>query len=779
MDDCMKPAIEPACDATPDQIEQQRRRGRDKKRRPRAAMTEEQRQAVHARDAERHRRRRAAMSEESREADRLANAERKQHAWASLSEQERAAKRKSNAARKQHAWGSLSEEKRAAKRKRDAARKQQAHRSRRFIGVDCEGAGENPSGQQNLVLLNAEGEGFASSLHKGIGRSEHISSEEAFEWILSLPGKDEAILVGYFFGYDATQMFRDIGTKAVEDLFKPDNYSRGGTRNWTHYNKDYAVKYIPKRYVAVARRGGPRNRALPETARYIYDVFGLFQNSFIKTAMAWGLADAASIEAISDMKNRRAEFTAATLEMLDYNSHECRMLAQLMTRFREHCYALGIYPKEWSTAGFLADALMVLHHRPKRPLTADERKAGHNSGRTPRWPERHTEFEAATPYANFPGRQEATRGGHICDKVYRHDVHSAYPSKLLGLPCQMHMHVRRSRSKTPPAEALYLGWGHFQHPPETVWGGLPVRGDNGGVYWPQEACGWWWSPEIRSAQQHLGTTVELEEIWIVECSCQCDPFGFVRDLHEERKRLGEQTEGLPLKFGMNAIPGKMMQRAGTRPWYDLALAGLVTSLTRAQMIDAIGAVGQRETIMLMTDCVYMEEPLPPLLTGDGLGQFGPAESFNDMWIVKPGLHWPSENLLRAKTRGVPSSVIAQTHGVFERAWHNWLNRGMPGDPPAVTVEFPWFVGLRTAACAIRDLKRAGRWETVRPKYGFGWRGKHDPERFERHGDEVWLWPQKGSMLIESRPYKAAMPDDDRDRGRDLMDAMPDYVPTLE
>jgi len=77
------------------------------------------------------------------------------------------------------------------------------------------------------------------------------------------------------------------------------------------------VKYIPKRYVAVARRGGPRNRALPETARYIYDVFGLFQNSFIKTAMAWGLADAASIEAISDMKNRRAEFTAATLEMLD------------------------------------------------------------------------------------------------------------------------------------------------------------------------------------------------------------------------------------------------------------------------------------------------------------------------------------------------------------------------------------------------------------------------------------------------------------------------------
>jgi hypothetical protein len=68
---------------------------------------------------------------------------------------------------------------------------------------------------------------------------------------------------------------------------------------------------------------------------------------------------------------------------------------------------------------------------------------------------------------------------------------------------------------------------------------------------------------------------------------------------------------------------------------------------------------------------------------------------------------------------------------------------------------------------------------VPAKYGFGWRGKHDPERFELHGDEVWLWPQQGSMLIESRPYLGATLDEERDRGRDLMDALPDYVPTLE
>src|SRR5262249_54618989 len=238
------------------------------------------------------------------------------------SQEERAAKRKKDAARRRRAWASLGEEKRAAKREKNAARNREKRRRLHFIGVDCEGAGTNAAGQQNLIVLGAAGEGFASQLHKGIGACGHFESVEAFEWILSLPGKDEAILVSYFFNWDATQILRDIGTEVAKDLFDPNNYGPGGTRRWTHFNSKYAVKHIPRRFLAVACRGGPRNRALPETARYIYDVFGLFQTKFAETARAWGLADAASIEAISDMKNRRAEFTAVTPEMLNYNSHE-------------------------------------------------------------------------------------------------------------------------------------------------------------------------------------------------------------------------------------------------------------------------------------------------------------------------------------------------------------------------------------------------------------------------------------------------------------------------
>src|SRR5215831_9006410 len=133
----------------------------------------------------------------------------------------------------------MTEEERAAKGKKDAKRNQEKRRQLHFIGVDCEGAGKNAGGQQNLVLLGAEGEGFSSSLHKGIGACGHIESIEVFEWILSLPGKDEAILVSYYFNWDATQILRDIGTKSAQDLFDPNNYGPGGTRRWTHFNSKY------------------------------------------------------------------------------------------------------------------------------------------------------------------------------------------------------------------------------------------------------------------------------------------------------------------------------------------------------------------------------------------------------------------------------------------------------------------------------------------------------------------------------------------------------------
>ena len=101
MDGSMNPPMEPAGHATFDPIEQRRRLGRDKKRRQRAAMTEEQRQAIRARDAEGDRRRRAAMTEEQLQAVRARDAEDHRRRGAAMTEEERAAKGKKDAKRNQ------------------------------------------------------------------------------------------------------------------------------------------------------------------------------------------------------------------------------------------------------------------------------------------------------------------------------------------------------------------------------------------------------------------------------------------------------------------------------------------------------------------------------------------------------------------------------------------------------------------------------------------------------------------------------------------------------
>ena len=47
-------------------------------------------------------------------------------------------------------------------------------------------------------------------------------------------------------------------------------------------------------------------------------------------------------------------------------------LAQLMTKFREVCYAAGIRPERWAGSGWLGAAIFKQHGALKRPMTARE-----------------------------------------------------------------------------------------------------------------------------------------------------------------------------------------------------------------------------------------------------------------------------------------------------------------------------------------------------------------------------------------------------------------------
>jgi hypothetical protein len=105
----------------------------------------------------------------------------------------------------------------------------------------------------------------------------------------------------------------------------------------------------------------------------------------------WDIGSAEERAKILENKNRRAEFSGLTDEIMEYCTLECRHLAKLMEKFRETCTDVGIRPREWSGAGELAAALFKEHGIPKRPLARGE-TTPHKTSVSPRRAERDPQW---------------------------------------------------------------------------------------------------------------------------------------------------------------------------------------------------------------------------------------------------------------------------------------------------------------------------------------------------------------------------------------------------
>ena len=350
---------------------------------------------------------------------------------------------------------------------------------------------------------------------------------------------------------------------------------------------------------------------------------------------------------ITDTKPKRAEFHELTPDIIRYCTMECRILSELMEALRDACANAGIVPKQWSGAGWLASALLERHQVPKRPLT--EREKSEAAERSPaknakapalRRPERPPEFEVAANLAYVGGRSEVSMIGYVDGLTYQYDLHSAYPAAMLDLPCPLHTfweHLPHTR--TPPRDAVYLANAMFDHTDGVRWCGLPFR--RNGLYWPHQGTGWYSGVEL-NAGRRLGTRITITDLWVARQRCDCAPrFEWVREVYDERRRLGAATRGYPLKLGLNSLYGKQAQRVGRGPYHDAVAAGLITAATRARLIEAL-AHDPEAIVMVAPDALYSSRPLP-LDIGDGLGRWE-EQQWPDLFIVQPGVYWSPSNL---------------------------------------------------------------------------------------------------------------------------------------
>ena len=632
---------------------------------------------------------------------------------------------------------------------------------RPFLGIDGEGGGSNRTGQQHYLLLGA-GQGI-----KPLNKGRHLRTVECLDWICDLP--PEPLLVGFSFGYDTTQILRDLDPDRLDRLFADKDMGEGRSR-YTWFG-DFGIEYLPKNYLRVCRLRtlllptGPNGRMVehtsrdPATSRTIYETFGLFQSSFLKALQIFDVGRP-HWTMIERNKASRSGFVRMTKEIIEYNRLECELLAELMVRFRAMCHEVGIRPRLWSGAGKLAAAEHDAHHT-ITALDRIDRKTGLVTPGVASLVPPGALLLAGDAY--YGGRFEVTRVGLIEGPVWEYDIRSAYPAAMLSLPCLDHGRWEAFDGEPNPAAAHHVAHVTFRHPADAPLCGLPIRKKNGQLFWPREGQGVYWSTELDAARR-IGAAVQTHSGWQYFKTCDCQPFQWVSGRYEQRRQLGSDQKGYPVKLALNSLYGKLAQRIGSPRWGNLVWAGMITAQTRAWLLDAAGQA-PADVLMFATDAVFSRQQLTGLSIGPGLGEWE-AEEHARLFVVQPGIYWGAK---RPKTRGIPASLFRDQTEHFESTWNVWCTTvGRYGaGAPECGLPVPLFTGLRLSHARGKPETR-GKWlkgcektcQRTRDhtcdacrRYSFDWTRKRDPERFWETPTCVRTRPAAGAPDLISAPHK--------------------------
>lgn len=560
---------------------------------------------------------------------------------------------------------------------------------REFIGVDGEGGNVPEEG----TLFDEITRHQYLSLRIGaelLETGKPLTWQECFSFICDQPRWKH--YVAYFFDYDVTMMIRTMPQERAFRLLN--RHLRTDPRNGNVMPLDigeFQIDYLPHKEFKVRRINQPW--------RVISDVGTFFQSSFLQTLDKWDIGTPEEREVIRRGKAMRSEFAEFTEETRYYNALEVYLLEQLMEEFREVCHQVGYVPSKWQGPGNLASAMLTRHGVPKR----DEVHILRNDT-----------FRALAQAAYYGGRFETTAAGPIRGPVYQYDINSAYPHLLRGLPCLLHGTWEQVRDRPGPGTVWFADVQFDNRWTRSAYlCNLPVRREDGTIYYPREGNGVYWGCELEAAER-AGTTLVFRQGWVYENHCDCSWFSFVDGLYAERRRLGKTAKGYVLKLALNSLYGKLAQSIGYAPWANPVWAGLITAGCRAMLIDAYRQAPD-QCYMLATDGLFMGEPLD-LPIGDGLGEWEATVHESGMFIVQPGVYFLGDKG-EVKTRGVERGRISGLRSEFEQQWEKFT--GSSGQHFVVSVDVDNFITARQAI-ARRKWDIAGTWDRTVREISFYW-----------------------------------------------------------
>ena len=589
----------------------------------------------------------------------------------------------------------------------ERARTETNRNSRPFAALDGEGIGSK------YILL-------AGSNAEPLFNRAGIGTESALLYLLDLPRGSRShgerpIYVWFAMDYDVNMMLQDIPLKgkkgSIEDL-------RANGHTWWH---GFRIQYTARKIFRVSKDGHKHSS---------YDVWGFFQGTFEKATREWKVE---IDKVITEGKAARSDFSDwEDADIIRYNAAELKSLCEITEKLREATSPLELPIQGWYGPGALASSWLQKQKIKNYQNDENEEK-----------------FREISARAFFGGRIDAVGYGFL-QPAYHYDIISAYPYAITKLPDLSRAEWQISTAiKNSSVYCALVTWDVGA----ATWGPFPWRNKAGSIRYPRQGIGWYWHPEIESAIKKFGAkAIHIHKVLRCTNSAELDyplasPIQEMFDYRRELKAKGEMSNKA-IKLILNSLYGKFAQTVGRAKYQSLIWAGLITSHTRARLLDSI----TDDTVCVMTDSIWSKTPLD--VTGDKLGDW---EQLDDktLGLVMAGLY-TSESPTKGKTiwqRGFDRNHPVDIAGIIDQ----WL-----GDDPAFIANYKIhrFIGMGLASmthypwCNWLELDRQIR---PVPLVGTTKRLPYFPIRDGRiqSSDFIELTPRAADDENISYPYKRA------------------------
>ncbi len=460
-----------------------------------------------------------------------------------------------------------------------------------FIAIDGEGITVDG---KHLYTLLASSEGHCIENWK-----TGLSTEKCFQFLHQYV--DKGILVGFGLNYDVNMMLKDLTKEELIELWNTKNLQwRGWSINWLK-SKMFSLTKDKRRVT-------------------LFDTFGYFQASFLKTGLAWKLyeKDDPTYKMLDENKANRSAFTTAERKTIKaYNQKECELLVQLMDKLRAATIEADCMPKSWHGAATIAKRLAQTH---KLDTYIDR-------------PERmHQIFLRAY----FGGRFQICQQGEF-PIAYSHDLSSAYPAALRTLPTSKGRWIRTKDYRPDKQWAVYkVQW---KTSAKEYLNPFPFR-YKAAIYYPNKGIGWYYKPEIDAALQHYPKAITILDGYYFIPESDVKPFAFIDEIYQKRieyKKAGNDAQ-LALKLGMNSLYGITAQSIGwkgaTPKYQNYFWAGYTTSICRANVLHLANR-NKSSVIAFATDGVFATKKLTDDIPGLGGWE---TDEIQDMFMLQSGVY---------------------------------------------------------------------------------------------------------------------------------------------